>query len=239
MYPAADGQTSKVELYGMGSPNVRKISIMLEEVGQPYVFHHVEVFRSGQFSPAFRGLNPNGKVPVLVDRSRGEPIVIFESAAILIYLAEKHGAFLARQEPARSHTLQWLMIQACNVGPLLGQLNHFLLAAPTASDYALERYRREGERLYRLLDQRLATQDNLAGAAYSIADIATYPWALYLERHGFAPEDYPHLAAWREKVGARPAVRRGMDAIRPAESADAEAYRTAAPADLDRFFGRA
>lgn len=234
-----DGKAPTVELYGMASPNVRKITIMLEEVGRSYAFRHVDVFRSGQFSPSFRALNPNGKVPVLVDHERGEPVVIFESAAILIYLAERHAALLPQDEPARTHTLQWLMIQSANVGPLLGQLNHFQLVAPPTSDYALARYRREGERLYRLLDERLANQSYLAGPAYSIADIATYPWALYLEKHGLQPLDFPHLAAWRETVGARPTVRRGMQAIQPAEGIDAEAYRDASPADLDRFFGRA
>ncbi|HEY4546234.1 MAG TPA: glutathione binding-like protein [Pedomonas sp.] len=235
---SADGQPA-IELYGMASPNVRKITIMLAEIGQAYTFRHVDVFRGGQFEPDFEKLNPNRKVPVLVDRraSSDAPVVIFESAAILIYLAEQFRALLPGAEPARSGVIQWLMIQACNMGPMLGQLNHFTFAARDI-DYAYDRYRREAERLYRLLDQRLEQSAYLGGEAYSIADIATYPWALYLERHGFEASRFPRLDAWRQRVGARPAVIEGMQAVEQAEAADALAFEAATPEDRDRFFGR-
>lgn len=230
---------SAFELYGMASPNVRKITIMLAEIGQAYTFRHVDVFRGGQFEPAFQKLNPNRKVPVLVDHRSGSdaPIVIFESAAILIYLAEQFRALLPSTEPARTGAIQWLMIQACSVGPMLGQFNHFAFAARD-NDYAFDRYRREAERLYRLLDQRLEQAPYLAGQAYSIADIATYPWVLYLERHDFDWTEFPHLNAWRQRVGARPAAVQGMQAVEPVEAADALAFEAASPEDRDRFFGR-
>ena len=229
-----------IELYGMGSPNVRKIAIMLEEVGAAYAFRHVDVFRAEQFDPAFEKLNPNRKVPVLVDHEAvtGGPVTIFESGAILIYLAEKYGRFLPVVGPERSRVLQWLMVQTCNIGPMLGQLNHFQFVARDGNDYSWSRYYRESERLYTLLEGRLAGLPYLAGQEYSIADIATYPWALYLEKHGFRPEDYPALSAWRERIAARPAVGVAMHAIEQATSGDAAALATASPKDLDRFFGR-
>lgn len=229
-----------IELYGMGSPNVRKIAIMLEEVGATYTFRHVDVFRAAQFDPAFEKLNPNRKVPVLVDHGGAAdmPVTIFESGAILIYLAEKYGRFLPSVEPGRSSVLQWLMVQTCNIGPMLGQLNHFQFVARDGNDYAWSRYHRESERLYALLEERLTRLPYLAGPEYSIADIATYPWALYLEKHGLRAEDYPALSAWRERIAARPAVGVAMDMIEQATSGDAAALATASPTDLDRFFGR-
>lgn len=184
-------------------------------------------------------MNPNRKVPVLVDlrSANGPPTVIFESAAILIYLAEQFRALLPCTEPARTTAIQWLMIQACSVGPMLGQLNHFTFAV-TDNAYAHDRYRREAERLYRLLNQRLGQTPYLGGEAYSIADIATYPWVLYLERHGFDWQSFPHLDDWRQRIGARPAVSEGMKAIEAVETADAIAFEAATPEDRDRFFGR-
>lgn len=231
---------STIELYGMASPNVRKITIMLAEIGQAYSFRHIDVFRGGQFEADFQRLNPNRKVPVLVDHRSGSeaPIVIFESAAILIYLAEQFSALLPKCQPARTLVLQWVMIQACNVGPLLGQFNHFNFAARDGNDYAFERYQREAKRLYRLLDERLEQGLYLGGADYSIADVATYPWALYLERHGFCWDEFPYLNAWRERIAARPAVVAGMQAVEQAEAKDAVAFETATPRDRDRFFGK-
>jgi len=228
-----------IELYGMGSPNVRKIAIMLEEIGAPYVFRRVDVFQSEQFTPEFTRLNPNSKVPVIVDHGQaGAPVTVFESGAILIYLAEKYAALLPAGAPQRSAVLQWLMIQSCNIGPMLGQLNHFMFRAREGNDYAYGRYQREAKRLYTLLNQRLQSSANLGGDAYSIADIATYPWSLYLEKHGFDGADFPALAGWRARVGARPAVQRGFATVAQIEPLDQEALATAAPADLDRFFGR-
>lgn len=234
------GALPTIDLYGMASPNVRKITIMLAEIGLPYTFRHIDVFRGGQFEPDFQRLNPNRKVPVLVDCrfDRQSPTVIFESAAILIYLAEQFDIFLPKIEPARSSVIQWLMIQGCNVGPLLGQFNHFTFAAREGNDYAFERYQREAARLYRLLDTRLEEVPFLAGVDYTIADVATYPWALYLERHGFSWADFPHLDAWRWRIAARPAVETGMQAIEQAEAQDATALAAATPQDWGRFFGK-
>ncbi|QZP09523.1 glutathione S-transferase N-terminal domain-containing protein [Caenibius sp. WL] len=230
---------STVKLYGMASPNVRKITIMLAELKQAYSFHHINVFRGEQFTPKFRQRNPNGKVPVLVYQTEenGPETIIFESAAILIHLAERFGRFLPNREPMRSAVMQWLMIQACNIGPLLGQLNHFTFAARQDNDYAFARYRREAERLYRLLDERLAQTRYLGGDEYSIADIATYPWSLYLEQHGFAPDQFAHLGAWRQQVARRPGVIQGMQAVAESEAIDTFAFETASPRDRDRFFG--
>lgn len=235
-----DASEPMIELYGMASPNVRKITIMLTEIGQAYRFRHIDVFRGGQFATDFQQLNPNRKVPVLVNHRSGgnAPIVIFESAAILIYLAEQFDTLLPNKEPARTSVIQWLMIQACNVGPLLGQFNHFAFAAREGNDYAFERYQREAERLYRLLDDRLGQVPYLGGMDYSIADVATYPWTLYLERHGFGWTTFPHLDTWRQRIAARPAVVKGMRAVEQAEAADALAFEAASPQDRDRFFGR-
>ncbi|WP_176593405.1 glutathione S-transferase family protein [Sphingobium sp. EM0848] len=234
------GNHPPVELYGMASPNVRKITIMLAEIGQPYGFRRIDVFRGGQFEPDFQRLNPNRKVPVLVDyrADKNSPTVIFESAAILIYLAEQSGALLPTSEPARTAVFQWLMIQACNVGPLMGQFNHFAFVAREGNDYAFERYRREAERLYRLLDERLEHRPYLAGEEYSIADVASYPWALYLECHGFEWNAFPHLDAWRHRIAVRPAVEAGLQAVEQAEAADAVAFEAATAQDRDRFFGK-
>src|SRR6516165_5729380 len=168
-------------LYGMSSPNVRKILILLEELGLAYEWRHVAVFAGENLTPEFRRLNPFAKVPVLVEDGLAEPI--FESGAILIYLAETYGGdFLPAAGPARWETLKWLMAQAANVGPVFGQHNHFR-HDPARAPYAAERFRRTAAELYRILDRRLADRPWLASDAYSIADIATYPWARYLRRH--------------------------------------------------------
>lgn len=235
-----DNASSLTTLYGMASPNVRKITIMLAEVQQNYDFHHIDVFRGGQFEPEFEALNPNRKVPVLVDHisHNHEPIVIIESAAILIYLAEKHGSFLPQSEPARTIVLQWLMVQSSNIGPLLGQFNHFSFVAREGNDYAYERYQREARRLYQLLENRLKEHPYLGGSDYSIADIATYPWTLYLERHGFNKAEFPNLDLWQQQIIKRPAVIAGMKAIEAIEQADASALKLASEQDRNRFFGK-
>jgi len=224
-------------LYGMGSPNVRKVGIMLEELGLDYALRHVSVFSGAQFDAGFLALNPLGKVPVLVDRA--EDITLFESGAILFYLAERHGAFLPAAGPARYAAMQWLMVQMASIGPMFGQHTHFSLLPAGSEPYATARYAAQVERLYRLLDDRLATHDWIAGDSYSIADIATYPWALYLERHGFSAADHPALTRWCERIGARPAIARS--AVRFAEAFDAptrDDIRAATAEALDRFFVR-
>jgi GST-like protein len=225
-------------LHGMGSPNVIKVAIMLEELGLDYELRHVAVFAQEQFSPEFLALNPLGKVPVLEDPKLGQPLA--ESGAILLWLAEREGRFLPTQQPQRAEVMQWLMVQMANYGPMLGQVNHFDLAQTQApQDYAKARYRAIADKLNRLLDARLATREWIAGGDYSIADMATQPWAYYVERHGFDPAAYPALLEWRSRIENRPAVRRAR--ARADEAFDAEATRTrraASAEDLDRFFGR-
>jgi len=224
-------------VYGMHSPNVRKVLIMLEELELPYELRHVGVFKGEQFTPEFLALNPLAKVPVLVDPKLGEPLA--ESGAILFWLAERSGAFLPAQGPARYAVMQWLMVQMANVGPMFGQLNHFQLVGQGGEAYARGRYAAQAERLYRLLDDRLADHEWLAGEAYSIADIATHPWAHYLEQHGFDAAQHPHLARWRKAIDARPAIARVKERLAGDFLVIAnEMRRSATTSDLDRFFGR-
>lgn len=227
-----------IVLHGMGSPNVIKVMIMLEECGLAYETRHVAVFNQGQFAPEFLALNPLGKVPVLEDPRLGQPL--FESGAILMYLAEREGRFLPTVQPVRAEVIQWLMVQMAHVGPMLGQLNHFRSVLGSGTNpYAESRYAAQSEKLYRLLDDRLAAREWIAGREYSIADMAMAPWAGYVERHGFDSAAFPHMMRWLAAVDARPAV----IAARARATADfaevtAQSRKAATPADLDAFFGR-
>lgn len=226
-----------ITLYGMNSPNVTKVGIMLEELGLPYIARHVAVFKGEQFTPEFEALNPLGKVPVIVDPLLGRPLA--ESGAILMWLAERSGTLLPIEPGPRYEVIQWLMVQMASVGPMFGQLNHFRLLPEGSEPYARARYSAQAERLYGLLDERLAREEWIAGGAYSIADIATHPWAHYVERHGFDPAAYPALIRWRDRIDARPAVVRAKAKLSEAFSELAKADRRGAtPAELDRFFGR-
>ncbi len=230
--------SEKLTLHGMSSPNVTKVVLMLEECGLDYELRHVAVFAQEQFTPAFLALNPLGKVPVLEDPRLKQPLA--ESGAILLYLAEREGRFLPTSQPARAEVMQWLMVQMANMGPMLGQLNHFrLVLAPGTEPYAEARYAAQAEKLYRLLDERLATREWLAGGTYSAADMATWPWANYLEAHGFDPAAHPSLLAWRTRIAERPAVQRALARAHEGFTEQAERTRKAASAeDLDKFFGR-
>jgi GSH-dependent disulfide-bond oxidoreductase len=231
--------TQPLILHGMGSPNVTKVVIMLEECGLDYELRHVAVFGQEQFSPAFQQLNPLGKVPVLEDPRLGQPLA--ESGAILLWLAEREGKFLPTAQPQRAEVMQWLMVQMANVGPMLGQVNHFSMVQKRGTHpYAEARYLAQAEKLYRLLDERLATREWIAGGDYSIADMAMQPWASYLEPHGFDSTAHPHLLRWRSAVAARPAVQRALARAHEGFFVAAEQSRKAASdQDLDQFFGRA
>lgn len=229
--------SEKIVLHGMQSPNVIKVILMLEECGLDYELRHLAVFNQEQFTPEFLAKNPLGKVPVIEDPKLGQPLA--ESGAILFWLAEREGRFLPTRQPARAEVMQWLMVQMANYGPMLGQFTHFNIAPPDAAPYAKARYGAIAEKLNRVLDERLRTREWIAGGDYSIADMATQPWAYYVERHGFDPAQYPALVEWRTRIEARPAVQRAL--ARAQEAFDDVATRSrkaASEEDLDKFFGR-
>ena len=201
-----------IELYTWGTPNGRKVSIMLEECGLPYNSHKINIGTNiEQFTADYLKINPNGKIPAIVDPDgpEGAPISLMESGAILVYLAEKSGKFLPRTGGARYKTLEWLMFQMGGVGPMFGQVHHFVRAAKEKVPYGIERYSKEKDRLYGVLDKRLGEQAYLAGE-YSIADMATYPWVSRHEWHNTDLNDFPGVKRWFDAISARPAVQRGM-----------------------------
>jgi GSH-dependent disulfide-bond oxidoreductase len=200
-----------IELYTWTTPNGRKVSIMLEETGLSYNVHPVDIGKGEQFRPEYIAINPNSKIPAIIDSDGpgGAPLALFESGAILIYLAEKTGKLLPRDPVARLLALQWLMFQMGGVGPMFGQAHHFLRAAPEPVPYGIERYTKETRRLYGVLDRRLGEAAYLAGD-YSIADIATFPWVARHEWHKVELAEFPHVARWYAAIAARPAVARGM-----------------------------
>ncbi|MGC2856330.1 glutathione S-transferase family protein [Novispirillum sp. DQ9] len=202
-----------ITLYTAGTPNGRKVSIMLEEIGLPYQVKRIDIGKGDQFSPEFLAVNPNNKIPAIVDSDgpNGAPLTLFESGAILIYLADKTVSPLLPAEPrARYTVIQWLMFQMGGVGPMLGQCHHFRRFAPEQVPYAIERYSKETERLYGVMNGQLAKHAFLAGDAYSIADIATFPWIDRHEWQGIDLDDYPNVARWYDALAERPAVARGM-----------------------------
>ena len=202
-----------IDLYTWTTPNGRKVSVMLEECGLPYRTHEINIGKDEQFTPEFQAINPNGRIPAIIDSEGpdGKSITMFESGAILIYLAGKTGKFLPKSARNKYDALQWLMFQMGGVGPMFGQTHHFLRAAKEKIPYGIERYSKETRRLYGVLDKRLAHQPYLAAGEYTIADIATYPWIARHEWHQVALEDFPNVKRWFDAIGARPAVRRGMD----------------------------
>lgn len=205
-----------IELYTHATPNGHKISILLEELGLPYHLHLVDLTKNEQLNPAFLAINPNNKIPAIVDSDgpEGRPITVWESGAILIYLTEKTGsALLPRKSAARYATLQWLMFQMAGVGPMFGQAGHFTLYAKEQVPYGIERYTNEARRLLGVLNAQLATHVWLAGDDYSIADIATFPWTNSVVRIPTIGtlDSWPAVVRWRAALQARPAVRRGLD----------------------------
>lgn len=204
-----------IEVYSWPTPNGHKVHIMLEECGLPYQAHAIDIGAGNQFHPSFLAISPNNKIPAIVDPDGpdGEPMSMFESGAILLYLAGKTGRFLPASTRARYEVLQWLMFQMGGVGPMLGQAHHFRIYAPQKIDYAVQRYTREANRLYGVMDQRLVQAPYLGGEEYSIADIAVFPWLRSWQNQGIDWADYPRLRNWFDEIGDRPAVQRGVEVL--------------------------
>ena len=204
-----------IKVYSWPTPNGNKVHIMLEECGLAYEAIPVNIGAGEQFQPEFLKISPNNKVPALVDTDGpdGRPIALFESGAILLYLAAKTGRFLPKSDRQKFEVLQWLMFQMGGVGPMLGQTHHFRLYAPDKLPYAIDRYTNEARRLYGVMNTQLASHRYIAGASYSVADIAIFPWLRNWANQGIEWEDYPHVKAWFDKIAKRPAVVRGVSVL--------------------------
>ena len=230
-----------IRLYGCGSPNVYKILLMLSEVGLAWEFHWVRIFSGDQFQPEFLKLNPNGQVPVIVDPAGpdGQPITFFESGAILVYLAEKTGKLLPSNPRSRAEVMQWLMFQMGGIGPMFGQSLHFTYLAPAGSDYGRARYLREANRLYDVMERRLAEVPYLAGQDYSIADVAAFPWVgRYAKSLGIDLATRPLVQGWIDRIEERPAHLAIRDQAKEIFKRERAAQQAASQADADRFYGR-
>jgi GSH-dependent disulfide-bond oxidoreductase len=201
-----------IDLYTWSTPNGRKASIMLEECGLDYEVHPIDITKDQQKAPEFLKISPNNKIPAIVDRDNGWSV--FESGAILIYLAEKTGKLLPTDPKLRIQTLEWLMFQMGGVGPMLGQAHHFLKFNVGKAPYAEQRYGAEAKRLYGVMDRRLGESRFLAADDYTIADVATWPWVSRYEWQGVSLDDYPNVRRWYDAIKARPAVQRGYDVPR-------------------------
>lgn len=207
-----------IEVYSWPTPNGHKVHIMLEECGLAYRVHPVDIGAGEQFAPAFLALSPNNKVPAITDPDGpdgpdGRPISLFESGAILLYLAGKTGRLLPADVAAKYEVLQWLMFQMGSLGPMLGQAHHFRVYAPEKLPYAIERYTHEAQRLYGVINKRLAHSTYIGGPDYSIADIAVFPWLRSWKNQGVEMADYPHLKGWFDEIAKRPAVQRGVEVL--------------------------
>jgi GST-like protein len=204
-----------IEVYSWATPNGHKVHIMLEECGLPYRVHAVDIGAGDQFKPEFLAISPNNKIPAIVDPDGpdGQPISLFESGAILLYLAGKTGRFLPQSTRGKYEVLQWLMFQMGGVGPMLGQTHHFRIYAPEKIPYAIERYSNEAKRLYGVMNKQLGKSKYLAGPEYTIADIAVFPWLRSWKNQGIAWNDFPHLKGWFDEIAARPAVLRGVEVL--------------------------
>ena len=204
-----------IEVYSWPTPNGHKVHIMLEECGLPYKATPIDIGAGAQFESGFLAISPNNKIPALVDPDGpdGKPISLFESGAILLYLAGKTGKLLPDDVRGKYAVLEWLMFQMGGVGPMLGQAHHFRIYAPEKIPYAVDRYTNEAKRLYGVMNRRLAKSKYIAGPAYSIADIAIYPWLRSWKNQGIDWADHPHLKGWFDEIGARPAVRRGVEVL--------------------------
>ena len=224
-----------IDVWTWPTPNGHKVHIALEEMGLPYRVIPVNIGAGDQFKPEFLAITPNHRIPAIVDPDGpgGKPLALFESAAILIYLAEKTGTLIPADPAGRLACLQWLMFQMGGVGPMFGQYNHFASYAPEKLPYAIERYGNEVARLHRVLEKRLSGSAYLAGPDYGIADIATFPWVRNPERRGITLAEYPSVARWHDAIAARPAVQRGVAVL-------ADSQRTTPISDEERevMFGQ-
>jgi GST-like protein len=225
-----------IDFYALTSPNVQKVFIMLEELELPYRQINIDVWKGDQHSPEFGKINPNRKIPAITDHEGpgGKPYTVFESGAILLYLAEKSGRFMPTEMRAKYDVMQWLMIQLTGVGPMFGQFTHFKLFAPAGNDYAMRRYQSEILRLYDVLEKRLGESPYLGGNDYTIADIATFPWTRQHDVHGAKFDTHPNLKRWFEAIAARPAVKRAIEKVGAIKSN----RDTASDDQKDQFFGR-
>jgi len=204
-----------IDLYTWPTPNGHKIHIMLEETGLEYKVHPIDIGAGDQFKPEFLKISPNNKMPAMVDRDGpgGKPMALAESGAMLFYLASKTGKFLPQDIRSRWQVMQWVMFQMGHIGPMLGQAHHFLQYAPEKIDYAMKRYSNEANRLYGVVDRELQKREWIAGDEYTIADIAIFPWLRAPERQGVSIDHFPTLKRWRERIAARPAVKRGVEVL--------------------------
>ena len=204
-----------IEVYSWATPNGHKVHIMLEECGLPYRATAVDIGAGDQFKPEFLAISPNNKIPAIVDPDGldGQPLSLFESGAILMYLAAKTNRFMPASTRGRYEMLEWLMFQMGGVGPMLGQAHHFRIYAPEKIPNAIDRYTNEARRLYGVMNKRLAKSKYIAGPTYSIADIAIFPWLRSWKNQGIDWNDHPHLKGWFDEIGARPAVQRGVEVL--------------------------
>ncbi len=204
-----------IDVYTWATPNGHKVHIMLEECGLEYKVHPINIGAGDQFGEDFLKISPNNKIPAIVDSDGpdGQPISLFESGAILLYLAGKTGKFLPEDVRGKYDALQWLMFQMGGVGPMLGQAHHFRIYAPEKIEYAINRYTNEAKRLYGVIDKQLSQHAWLAGDSYSIADIATFPWLRSWQNQGVHLDEYPHLKRWFNEIAERPAVKRGVEVL--------------------------
>jgi GST-like protein len=211
-----DEQEETITLYFWSTPNGYKIAIMLEELGAPYRVEFVDLGKGEQFAPSFLAISPNNRIPAILDPDGpdGQPLAIFESGAILQYLGRKFGAFYPSSERAKAEVDQWLFWQVGGLGPMAGQCEHFRTYATEKIPYAIDRYTKEVERLFRVMEKQLSSGDYLAGG-YSIADIATFPWARTWQTLGQDIRNFPHVERWLARIAERPAVMRGLELRKP------------------------
>ncbi|MBU3543136.1 glutathione S-transferase family protein [Polynucleobacter sp. MWH-Loch1C5] len=208
-----------IDVYSWATPNGHKVHIMMEEcgyrLGQDWLAHPIDIGAGDQFKPDFLKISPNNKIPALVDPQGpdGKPISVFESGAILVYLASKTGLFMPRSDRDKFNVLQWLMFQMGGFGPMLGQTHHFRIYAPEKIQYAIDRYTNETRRLYGVIDKQLSKTAYIAGKQYTIADIAIFPWTRSWKNQGLTLEEFPHVLRWHEEIAARPAVMRGVEVL--------------------------